>query len=462
MRYLFAILGAVGLSILIAACGASVGPTPVGNTAGAPALTQSSQTYQVSPTNPFSLAAPSIGGNQANIQFSAANGGPASDSLTVSVSSTEPTSLPPLSKARLPQALRNIKDFTYTAQWFYDVIASASLTFSTAPAWSVTVATPISGASYFIAYYDPTVSNWNIYAGGNPQGSPGPTATNVVYLFTPAATASPMTIPSGAPGANFALVAITGTTPTPVPTPTPIPSYPDIVQDNNFTVEGTAGAWTLNSATGWTPCSDPEETPTPRPTATQAVAPTITNSINVGFNHAAVNPEPTPYGGVQYAALIGRALGTTGPDEPRGAYGICQQVTIPSNPYMSMAVLEGGNDSTGYILQRASLVVGGTLTLATDSSPTNPYYVISGATSEVQLFSDYTCTGQAAGQSYQNCTGSPTTPTWVVKGPYTTPLQPLENQTVILFIGTWGKSGDSGSSYGVFMYVDNVVLVNLP
>ncbi|HTX04103.1 MAG TPA: hypothetical protein VMD07_10550, partial [Candidatus Acidoferrales bacterium] len=120
------------------------------------------------------------------------------------------------------------------------------------------------------------------------------------------------------------------------------------------------------------------------------------------------------------------------------------------------------NDGTAYIGQKASLVVGGTLTLATDSSPSNPYYVISGATSEVSLFSDSICTGQAVGQSYQNCTGSPTTPTWVVKGPYTSQLQPLAGQSVTLFIGTWGKSGDSGSSYGVFMYVDNVVLVNLP
>ncbi|HEY1730070.1 MAG TPA: hypothetical protein VGG22_17000 [Candidatus Baltobacteraceae bacterium] len=460
MRYLFAVLGAVGLSILIAACGASTGPPPVGSTTGAPVQSQSSQTYSVTTTGQFTLAAPSIGGNQANLQFLAASGGPSSASMTLTTSAT--SSLPALSKARLPASLRNIKDFTYTAQWFYDVIASASLTFPGPPAWSVTVASPIAGASYFIAYYDPTIPGWNIYGGGTPQGSPGPTATNVTYLFTPAAVASPIVIPTGSPGANFALVAITGTTPTPVPTPTPIPSYPDLVADNNFTAEGTAGQWTLNSTTGWTPCSDPEETPTPRPTATQAVAPSFQSSINVSFDDAAVNPEPTPYGGVQYAALIGRVLGTTGPDEPRGAYGICQQVTIPSNPYMSLAVLEGGNDGSAYIGQKASLVVGGTLTLATDSTPTNPYYVISGATSQVQLFSESICTGQAVGQMYQNCTGSPTTPTWVVKGPYTSTIQSLANQSVTLFIGTWGKSGDSGSSYGVFMYVDNVVLVNLP
>jgi hypothetical protein len=452
MRYLFAVLGAVGLSILIAACGASVGPSPVGNTAGAPAQSQSTQTYSVTTTSQFSLAAPSIGGNLANIEFTAASGGPARATMTVTASTT--SSLPALSKARLPAALRNIKDFTYSAQWFYDVIASATLTFQMAPAWSVTVGQPISGASYFLAYYDPTIPGWNIYAGGNPQGTPGPTATNVVYLFTPAAVASPMVIPTGSPGANFALVAITGTTPTPVPTPTPPPaSLPNLIADPNFANEGAAGQWSLNSSTGWTPCFDPEATPTPA--ATLAPAPTITTGTQGGTG--------LPYNGNTYAALTGQELGqATEPHEPRGSQGICQTITIPTNPYMWLYVEEGANDGSAYVAQRGTLILGGPLIAAPGSTGPNPTYYVSGATGEVSLFNDYTCTGKATGQSYDNCTGSDQPIQWVMKGPYTTVLQPYVGQQAVLYLGVWASGYSSSKSYGVYMYVDGVDLVSQP
>ena len=196
MRYIFAVFAAVCLSVLIAACGASVGPTPVGNTAGAPAQTQSTQTYSVTTTNSFSLAAPAFGGNQANIQFPAATGGPKNASMTVSASMTEPGSLPPLSKARLPASLRNIKDFTYTAQWFYDVIASASLTFPMAPAWSVTVATSDFGSELLYRVLRSDGSRLEHLRWRNAAKPPDRPRRTSSILFTPAAIASPMVIPT--------------------------------------------------------------------------------------------------------------------------------------------------------------------------------------------------------------------------------------------------------------------------
>jgi hypothetical protein len=350
--------------------------------------------------------------------------------------------------------MRTIKDFTYTAQWFYDVIASADLTFPMAPAWSVTVANPIAGASYFIAYYDPTVPAWNIYGGGTPQST---APANVVYLFTPAALASPMVIPTGSPGANFALVAITGTTPTPVPTPTPPPaSLPNLIADPNFANEGAAGGtWTLNSTTGWTPCFDPEATPSPA--ATLAPAPTITTGTQGGTG--------LPYNGNTYAALTGQILGqVTEPHEPRGSQGICQTITIPTNPYLWLYVEEGGNDSGAFIGQRGTLILGGSLVPAPGSTVANPTYYVSGATGEVSLFSDATCTGKATGQTYDNCSpaGSDLPIQWVMKGPYTTVLQPYVGQQAVLYLGVWASAYSSSKSYGVYMYVDGVDLVSQP
>jgi hypothetical protein len=347
-----------------------------------------------------------------------------------------------------------VKDFTYTAQWFYDVMVSTSVSFTLAPGWNVTVAQPISGASYFLALYDPNASDWNIYATGTAQGTPGPTTTNVVYLFTPAASPSPIAIPTGSPGAVFALVAITGTTPTPVPTPTPPPaSLPNLIADPNFASEGAAGAWTLNSTTGWTPCFDPEATPSPA--ATLAPAPTITTGTQGGTG--------LPYNGNTYAALTGQQLGqVTEPHEPRGSQGICQTITVPTNPYLWLYVEEGGNDSGAYIAQRGTLILGGSLVAASGSTPSNPTYYVSGATGEVPLFNDYTCTGKATGQSYDNCTGSDQPIQWVMKGPYTTVLQPYVGQQAVLYLGVWASSYSSSKSYGVYMYVDGVDLVSQP
>jgi hypothetical protein len=314
-----------------------------------------------------------------------------------------------------------LKDFNYASQSYYQIVPSGALGFMTGPSWNVTIGSPIANAAYFIAYYDPTIPGWNVgYEGGAPAATPSPNATNVAYSFTPAPNASPFTL--SASGATFALVAITGATPSPAPTITPPPNSTNLIQDPGFETEGAAGAYASNS-TGWTPCSDPQETPTPG--ATLAPAPTLQSAVV----HSG-----------SYAALTGATLGvTTSPHEPRGAQGICQTVTLSSTPYLTLWVEEGGNDGSAYIRQEATVLVNG------------------GAT-EVPLFQDYTCTGKANGQSFDNCTGSDQPIQWVQKGPYTTQLQPYAGQTVTLFIGVWASAYSSSKSYGVYMYVDDVTM----
>jgi len=458
MKYLMGVLGALSFAVLIAACSSGTSNIVGTQSTSPPTITSgTTQNYDVTTTSQFTLAAPSLGGNGAVIQFNPATSGASEAMMSVSTMSSAPPGIAPLSKARLPASLRYVKDFSYAAEWFYQVVSTPSLTFSMLPTWTISIQSPVSGAGYFMAYYDPTVPGWNIYAGGTAQS----TAVPVPYQFTPAALPSPFTVPTpGGSGALFALVAITGTTPTPVPTPTPIPSYPNLIADGNFQTEGTNGAFTLNSSTGWTPCANanPAETPSPRPTSTMAPMPSIASALT------GVSPAATPYAGVKYAALTGRVPGTGAPDEPRGIQGICQAITIPSNPALWFEVLEGGNDAgsgTYVIGQRASVIVGGTLSVMADSTPSDPYYEVTGGT-DVPLYQDYICTGQGTGQSYNNCTGTPVTPAWVEKGPYTTILQPYEGQSAVLFIGVYSHGGDSGNNYGVYTFIDNVSLVNIP
>jgi hypothetical protein len=428
-----AFLGLCLFAALAAACsGGGSSSTPAASTSSS--LT--TQTYAVTTTGSFTLAAPMIGGNLASIIFPAAASGPGSASITLTTSGQLPGGLQPLAKGRLPQALRSVADFNYAAQYYYTLAPSAALGFSSGPTWNVTIGSPVSNAAYFIAYYDPTIPGWNVgYEGGAPQSTPSPNATNVAYSFTPAPNASPFTLAMG--GSNFALVAITGATPTPAPT-FAVNTANNIIQDPGFETEGAAGTISTTSSP-WYVCTNPTNNAKETPNPSYSGDPTATIQNTVAHSGS-------------YAALAGSTNG-----EPNGAVGVCQNVTVPASPtVLSFWVLPGGNDASKYIHQEAYLISGGT---SVQLNLPNNNYTCTGAVNVPSGEPTPAPSPKDTGPNY-DCTGTPSTPTWQQITIPASQFSQLAGQSATLYFGVFGGAYANGYKYGyaVYMFVDDVVL----
>lgn len=425
----------IGLvALLVSACGGGGGASSVTPSSSSSTSTLS---YSVTAGQSLTLLPPAVGGNTATINFGLPLAFSGSATVGLMASSSLPASLPALSAGRQPLAFRNTADYNYTSQSFYQITSVPSIGFSVAPTWNVTIGSPIANASYFIAFYDPTIPGWNVgYESGAPTTTPSPNATNVAYTFTPQPYNSPLNL--SANPATFALVAISGATPTPGPTVAPFvlpPGATNVASDGGFETEGAAGSYGASSSP-WYACNNPN------PAASETPNPKYSGDPTSSIQNLVVH-------GGSWAGLAGSTTG-----EPNGGVGICQKVTVPASPsFLQFWVLAGGNDASKYIHQEAYLV-GSSGTAVALTLPN----------------SAYTCTGLTVpsgaptplGSAKNNCTGTALTPGWVEENIPASQFSQLAGQTATLYFGAYGGAYPSGGTntkgYAVYMYVDDVVM----
>jgi hypothetical protein len=271
---------------------------------------------------------------------------------------------------------------------------------------------------------------------------------------------------SGASGGNpFNLAGVVITTPSPTPVPSVTPgatSTPvNVLNDGGFE----SGAFSATA--GWTACSIAHPGPIPTGTATPgapfpAVAPLNVGAVIVSATSASFQGSATPNPVTTPAILGGKfsALtysGTTaqtafpvtggGKTGPAGANGICQTFAVPAGAQLSMFVNEGGSDSgLNFADQEAELIP----TTGANAGVAIPLFLELNALSFVGKAETG---GTPAGQT-SNAGG-----TYVMRGPYALtgpPYNLTAGQTVQLFIGSFDS--EPSSSFGVYMFVDNVLV----
>jgi hypothetical protein len=235
----------------------------------------------------------------------------------------------------------------------------------------------------------------------------------------------------------------------------------NVMVDGGFESEGPSAAF-AGATSGWTPCSyahvDAGSTaaaPTPIPAivATKVTADLVSSSspsFTVGATPkpgSTATPAPVIAPAVHsgsFAALTytGTGAETSIAKSSTGANGICQTFVVPVAGVLSMFVNEGGDESTGFGDQEATLFVGGISALA------------SAAPSPISVFNELNANVPAAGAA---------SAAYVERGPYAlTEAPPMglgiaPNTTVTLYVGTF----DDGPSnkFGEYMFVDDVSLM---
>jgi hypothetical protein len=262
---------------------------------------------------------------------------------------------------------------------------------------------------------------------------------------------------------NLSGVVITTPSPTPaaVITPAPTPTPGNVLNDGGFE----SGAFSATA--GWTACSiahpnvastaAPTPTPFPAIGAAASIGAVLVSATSAPFKgDPAPAPSTTPaiYAG-NFAALTyaGTAAQTT--FEPvsgtktgvAGANGICQTITVPAGAQLSMFVNEGGTDSgLAFADQEADVIP------ATGANAGVP----------IPLFLEFNAPSNA-GSAETGGTPSGQTATaggtYVMRGPYALTAAPYNltaGQSVQLFIGSFDS--EPSSTFGVYMFVDNVIL----
>jgi hypothetical protein len=279
--------------------------------------------------------------------------------------------------------------------------------------------------------------------------NPTPTPTGAATATpTPTATATPTPVATATP------TPVATATPTPLATatPTPAPTATNVLVDPGFETEGAAMAFSA-----WTQCSYPH------PVASGTAVPALTTGIT-GALVSASSPtftigatpappatplavvQPSAHGGT-YAALTYTGTGADSTVFPPatvavksntagGANGICQTFVVPENAELSVYVNEGGDESTPYGDQEATLFAGSNLTTATP----------------ITVFQEL------------NTQNSMTeTNGYVLRGPYAITAAPygLAPGTVAtLFLGTFDT--EPSNKYGEYMMVDDASVVGIP
>ena len=317
-----------------------------------------------------------------------------------------------------------------------------------------------SGQSLYLAYNNGT--QWKAL-GGPGTLFKGTTSTYTLSggSITPAVTLDE--------GKSITLIVYEGSyavpSPTPGPaTPSPSPTPSNAVSNGNFET-GTFSPWFVCytqhhqlAPTDASPVNPPSAytSPTPGPDTSPTSAPnpddvTVQGSTPTGAVH-----------GGAHAALVGHSLEQ---QRGKGASGVCQNVTVPTNsPALTLWVYEGGNyayyDATDSEADIFTASAG--LTAATPTTTTLPQSV---------LFSEDNCWNNQSVPASPNSAQGPCATdhlhggnanwpdlanggVWRQKGPYD--LTPYAGQTVTLFLGIWNSS--SSTTYYDYAYYDDVVL----
>jgi hypothetical protein len=423
------------VALTLAACGGGA-PTGYAVPSGTPPAAPAGALALIS--SPQAVALSSANGASGVVTIPAGTG-----SVNVAVSASPPAGTVALQSAVRKVVTASLKPLSTgpdTTLVYVAVTASATATLNGVPGFTLTFASPPAG-SVFEALWNGaqwiTVGNAGTVSGSTVTLA-GSTATQTVT-----------------PGAPLYLVAYEGVTQPGVQS--------NVIVDGGFETEGAAKAF-AGATDGWAACSyahanaestSPPATPnpavspakitaqlvsanspaftvgaTPKPTATPVVtpAPTVTPAIDAG----------------SFAALTytGTGADTSYGKSVAGANGICQTFVVPASGVLSLAVQEGGDESSGFGDQEAVLFNGGLSALAV------------AAPSPIPVFSELNATVPAP-------TTSPGA--YVNKGPYALTLAPPMGlgipigTTVTLYVGTY----DDGPSntFGEYMFVDNVAVM---
>jgi hypothetical protein len=278
-RHARSIVLALGAAAALVACGGTTSsPSPV-NPVGQPFSVSAQATLSLTPAGgPATFALPSGGGFGGNVVFPAPLAASNPTILATIQSSAPADGTPALGEARAVQSLRQTAALpAHTTLMYFNLIPSTTIQLSNSPSFSLTVPASdlISGASYFVAYYDAqTLHAWNLTW-------EGPATVNGTTLAFASNDLGPFTLLANAKY-WFALVAVTGPAPSPSATPSTAPSASPSASPS--TSPSGAPTATPSAVPTATPSAVPTATPTATPTAAPTASPTPPASCAGGTN----------------------------------------------------------------------------------------------------------------------------------------------------------------------------------
>jgi hypothetical protein len=270
-------VGAIFLAFAAAAglvaCQGGGATSPAINAGATPFFSAtSSTTLSLTPAGgATTFALPSGGGFGGTVAFPAPLSA-SNPTLTDTIQNSAPTDgTPALAQARAAQSARRTLDTPpHTTLLYFSVVSSTVVHLSNSPTFTLTVPANdlIAGASYYVAYYDPTLQSWNITW-------EGPAAVTGTTLSFASNNLGPFTF-QAATTYWFALVALSSV-PAPTPTATPTGSA-SVSPTPSATPTATPTATPKPTATPTpTAAPTPTATPTPTPTPVASCAPGVTN-----------------------------------------------------------------------------------------------------------------------------------------------------------------------------------------
>jgi hypothetical protein len=415
MRFPFAVSAAAVIAIAIAACSGGQQSTyiapPTGSVAtpasGALALSQNSQAE----------SAGTAGGVTGTLTFVGGSG-----TVTAASSSTAPagtTAVTPVDRIRAQASSPTSPNVYYVT-----ITSTAGATLNGLPAVALLLSTPAVG-TYQEAQF--SGGKWTNVAGATSVAN----GTNTSVQFPPTKTA--VTIPAG--GSIF-LAFYQGN----FPQPTPAGQLANNVLADPGFESGTFGViGSPITSTGWTQCTVSASAPgapapsrafstfTPTPGTTPgAVINTAGTSVPVGTSTAP--PVPTqstvPVNNGTHAAVFGGQFATFNQEDYR-YNGLCQTVTVPANPGMSMALFANGNDGASFTDFEVDALNSSNQFIGNIYEDLNPIT----ATSPGDL-------------AYRAVTVPQST------------LTPFVGQTINLFVGLWVDGGNN-AKFSTYYFVDD-------
>jgi hypothetical protein len=231
----------------------------------------------------------------------------------------------------------------------------------------------------------------------------------------------------------------------------------NVIVDGGFETEGAAGSF-AGATNGWSTCSyahvdagSNAASPSPIPAVSGKITANLISSTSASFTVGAT-PKPgstaTPApvvtpgaNGGSFAALTftGTGADTSFARSATGANGICQTFVVPASGVLSLFVNEGGDESSGFGDQEATLFSGSQSALAL------------AAPSPIPVFNELNANVPTATSS---------SAAYVKKGPFALTLAPpmglgiAPGTTVTLFLGTFDDF--PSNKFGEYMFVDDV------
>jgi hypothetical protein len=414
MRFPLAVTAAAIIAVAVAACNAGqpanyiAPPAGGGTTTGPLALGPTSQTQSAGSANGITGSLSYVGGT---------------GTVTAASSATAPagtTTVSPAGRIRISASA------TSPTVYYVTISSAAGATLTGLPAIALLLTTPAVGTFQEAQFSKGT---WT-----NVPGATSVTNTAGTAVQFPS-TATGVTIPAG--GSIF-LAFYQGSYPQPTP---PGQVANDIINNPSF-ASATYADWPATpNATGWTQCTfnssatgstaphaypaftpDPGETPLASIQAIGAPAPSFGTPV------PAQQTVPGPGVGSTNAAVLGGSFVGFSLEDFR-YQGLCQVVTIPTNPSMTLSVFAAGNQKQSFFELEVNLLNSAGQFVANVYTDPNPIAVPTASN-----------TGDTA---YR-----------MVTVPQSS-LTPYVGQTYTLFLGIWGNGHGNFSGY---YFVNNFTL----